>query len=302
MKQETKPYGLWDPIVTPKEIYSDTTFFFNTFVDEKRLYYWAELRPHEKGRIVIVKCDKKGVTRDISPPNSNVRTRLHEYGGRAFAVYDNVLYYSNFSDQRLYKKEIADDTPPVPVTPDRLEDGSLGKYAAPIISPDGNILILLFEKEFEDRENENCIAAINLKKPFPQEPIILVSGSDFYADPVLSSDGTQIAWIQWNHPHMPWDESELWHAQFNSAKMSVESAQKAVGESNTSICFPSFGESGELFFVMDQAGYEDNDPKNWWNIYSYKNGVVEKVTQELAEFGLPLWTVGNNRYVVDRDA
>ena len=301
MKQETKPYGLWDPILTPEEIYQDYNRFLYIFADEKGVNYWAELRPHENARIVVVKYDKTGLTRDISLPDFNVRTRLHEYGGRAFTVHDDVLFYSNFSDQRLYKKELAKDTPPVPVTPERCKDGSLGKYAAPTVSPDGNALIFLFEKEFDDKENENYIAAINLKKPFPQEPIILVSGNDFYADSVLSSDGKQIAWIQWDHPRMPWDESQLWHAQFNSAKISIESAQKVVGESNTAISFPSFGPKGEIFFIMDQAGHDNSDQKNWWNIYSYKNGEVEAITNELAEFGVPMWGVGYSRYEVDRD-
>ncbi|NHJ12047.1 MAG: S9 family peptidase [Candidatus Thorarchaeota archaeon] len=302
MKQKAKPYGLWDPLVTPEDIYSDIIRFLNVFVDEKGFYYWAELRPQDNARIVVVKWNEEGVIRDISPPNSNVRTRVHEYGGRAFTIHDDVLYYSNFNDQRLYKQEIAGDTTPVPVTPERCEDGSIGKYAAPTVSPDGNALVFVFEKEFEDSENENCIAAISLKKPLPQEPIILASGSDFYADPILSSDGKQIAWIQWNHPRMPWDESELWHAKLSSAKTSLESAEKVVGETNTAICFPSFGPEGDLFFIMDQAGHDIYDPKNWWNIYSYKNGEVEAVTQELAEFGVPLWTVGHTRYVLDREA
>ena len=301
MKKETRPYGLWDPLVTPEEINSDSIIFLYVFVDDKGSYYWAELRPQDNGRYVVVKWNEEKRLTDISPPNSNVRTRVHEYGGRAFTIHDDVLYYSNFEDQRLYKQGIASDTSPVPITPERYEDGSLGKYAAPTISPDGNSLIFIFEKEFEDRENENCIAAINLKKPLPQEPIILVSGSDFYADPVLSSDGKQIAWIQWNHPHMPWDDSELWHAMFNGDKTSVESAKKVVEEPNAAICFPSFGPKNNLFFIMDQAGHDSDDPKNWWNIYSYKNGAVETVTQELAEFGVPLWAVGHKRYVFDNE-
>jgi dipeptidyl aminopeptidase/acylaminoacyl peptidase len=302
MKKETKAYGLWDPLVTPADIYSDLIHFLYVFVDEKGLYYWAELRPQDNARFVVVKWNEEGATRDVSPPNSNVRTRVHEYGGRAFTIHDDVLYYSNFDDQRLYKQEIAGDTSPVPVTPERYNDGSIGKYAAPIISPDGNALIFVFEKEFKDSENQNCIGAINLKKQLPQEPIILVSGSDFYADPVLSSDGKQIAWIQWNHPKMPWDESELWHARFNSVKPSVESAEKVAGESNMAICFPSFGPEGKLFFIMDQAGHDEDNPKNWWNIYSYKNGEVEAVTRELAEFGVPLWAIGHNRYVLGTEA
>ncbi len=288
--------------MTPEEIYQDIFYFRNIFVDEKGSFYWAELRSHDNARTVIVKCDKDGHTSDISPPDSNVRTRVHEYGGRAFVVHDDVLYYPNLTDQRLYRKEIANDTPPIPITPKRCEDGSLGKYAAPIISPDGNALVFIFEKEFEDKENENFIAAINLNEPFPQEPIILVSGSDFYADPVLSSDGKQIAWLQWNHPKMPWDESELWLAQFNSVNLSLQGVEKAVGETNMAICFPSFGPRGDLFFIMDQAGHENDNPKNWWNIYSYKNGEVKAVTQELAEFGVPMWGLGYDRYVVGRDA
>jgi hypothetical protein len=38
---------------------------------------------------------------------------------------------------------------------------------------------------------------------------VLVSGSDFYAYPTPSPDGTRLAWICWDHPRMPWDGTEL---------------------------------------------------------------------------------------------
>ena len=48
----------------------------------------------------------------------------------------------------------------------------------------------------------------------------LVTGSDFFAFPTPSPDGKWLAWICWNHPHMPWDGTELrvapvagWHAR-----------------------------------------------------------------------------------------
>ena len=37
----------------------------------------------------------------------------------------------------------------------------------------------------------------------------LVSGSDFFAFPTPSPDGSSLAWLSWNHPHMPWDGTEL---------------------------------------------------------------------------------------------
>ena len=45
---------------------------------------------------------------------------------------------------------------------------------------------------------------------------VLVSGSDFYGDPAVSPDGSRLAWLAWNHPHMPWDEPELWVADLSA--------------------------------------------------------------------------------------
>lgn len=42
------------------------------------------------------------------------------------------------------------------------------------------------------------------------EPKILVGGNDFYAFPRIDPKGERVAWIEWGHPNMPWDRSELW--------------------------------------------------------------------------------------------
>src|ERR671919_196231 len=41
------------------------------------------------------------------------------------------------------------------------------------------------------------------------EPRVLVTGPDFVSDPRLSPDGARLCWLQWNHPDMPWDGTEL---------------------------------------------------------------------------------------------
>ena len=40
-------------------------------------------------------------------------------------------------------------------------------------------------------------------------PRVLVTGPDFVSDPRISPDGARLCWLQWSHPDMPWDGTEL---------------------------------------------------------------------------------------------
>ena len=67
--------------------------------------YWIEGRPTEAGRMVVVRREVGGRITDATPAGTNVRSRVHEYGGAAFAVSQGVVYFSEFSDGRLYRLE-----------------------------------------------------------------------------------------------------------------------------------------------------------------------------------------------------
>lgn len=43
---------------------------------------------------------------DVTPEGFAVRSLAQEYGGGAFAVQGDVVVFSNYSDQRLYKQTI----------------------------------------------------------------------------------------------------------------------------------------------------------------------------------------------------
>ena len=83
--------------------------------------WWAESRPDEGGRTVLVRNGK-----DQLDKNSNVRTLVHEYGGGAWWVKNRTLIYSQYSDQRLYMFEESCD--PIPLTPET-EEGKSARYA-----------------------------------------------------------------------------------------------------------------------------------------------------------------------------
>ena len=79
--------------------------------------YWSECRFEEGGRYVVCssKVNEEGFTA-WTPEGFNARTRIHEYGGGSFFVYDGAVYFSNFQDQRLYIQKSATETP-VALTP-----------------------------------------------------------------------------------------------------------------------------------------------------------------------------------------
>ena len=54
----------------------------------------------------------------------------------------------------------------------------------------------------------------NLHIFYIEEPKVLISGNDFYAFPRIDQNKKRIAWIEWSHPNMPWDKSELWVGYF----------------------------------------------------------------------------------------
>jgi dipeptidyl aminopeptidase/acylaminoacyl peptidase len=140
----------------------------------------------------------------------------------------------------------------------------------------------------EDHSGEgepiNTIVAIPLGDALQQ---ILVSGNDFYSSPRLSPDGTQLAWITWNHPHMPWDGTELWVANL-AEDGAIANAQKVAGGSEESVVQPMWSPDGLLYFVSDRSG--------WWNLYRSKDGAIEPLFPMQAEFGMPHWVFGYINY------
>ena len=66
---------------------------------------------------MIVRRSADGTVTDVLPAPWNARTRVHEYGGGAWTVQDGTLWFTEFTDQRLYRLDPGSDTP-VAVTPE----------------------------------------------------------------------------------------------------------------------------------------------------------------------------------------
>ena len=112
MPPRVAPYGSWTSPLTSDRIVSESIKLGQIALERDQVY-WIESRPTEGGRSAIVRLHPGGSREILTPPPLNVRTRVHEYGGASYLVANSVLYFSNFSDQRLYKQAPEQPIPPL---------------------------------------------------------------------------------------------------------------------------------------------------------------------------------------------
>src|SRR4051794_10969495 len=198
------PYGAWPTPITSALVVRAAAQLGEVVVDGADVW-WSESRPAEGGRSVIVRRSADGTLTDVLPSPWNARTRAHEYGGGAWTVSDGTLWFTEFSDQRLYRLDRGSETP-VAVTPEPAVHAGV-RHADLRVLPDGAGVLAVRETHpasggAAEVVNELVITGI------PAEEV-LVSGPDFVSDPRLSPDGRTLAWLQWDHPAMPWDAAQL---------------------------------------------------------------------------------------------
>ncbi len=272
----TTPYGSWVSPITSDAIVSAAIGLGQVGLDGDDIY-WVEQRPTEGGRNVIVQRTPDGRTIDRTPAPLNARTRVHEYGGGSFTVRGGTLYFSDFADQRLYRQLRSEA--PEPLTPE-----GAWRYADGVVDARRNHLICVREDHTAlGREAVNTIVSVDLDSGASQ---VLVSGNDFYAAPRLSPDGSQLAWMTWNHPNMPWDGTELWVGDIQDGALGA--ATHVAGGVAESIFQPEWSPDGILHFVSDRT--------EWWNLYRWRDGQIEPLCPKAAEFGRPQWVFGMSTY------
>ena len=261
-----KPYGSWPSPLTASRVTAGALRLDHVQLDGEDVY-WVEGRASEGGRYVIVRRTADGAIIDVTPTVFNVRTRVHEYGGAAYTVDRGTIYFANFADQRIYRQRPG--AVPEPITAEG------GFYADFRVDRTRDRLISVREDHSKAGEAINTIVAIGGGET------VLVSGADFYSDPIVSPDGASLAWLQWHHPNMPWDGTELCVARFETDG-TLGPARTIAGGATESIFQPEWSPDGTLYFVSDRSG--------WWNLHRLLNGEVEVVHAMAAEFGKPQWT------------
>jgi len=272
------PYGTWRSPISAAMLVSRQVSLNWPQIDGTDIY-WVEGRPQEGGRNVLVRRTVDGSISDVTPVGMNVRTLVHEYGGRSFVVDQGEVFFVEFNDQCLYRQR-SGEAPVALGTPAGV------RFAEMLVDRQRNRLIAVAEDHREGGEPQNYLTAVDLTNGTLTP---LLTGRDFVAAPRLSPDGAWLAWLAWDHPNMPWDAAELWVAPIQTDGSLGEARQLAGGPGDS--CFqPEWTTDGHLLVVSERTG--------WWNLYRLDlAGYATPLYPLEAEFGQPLWQLGMRTYV-----
>ena len=270
MKSQRKP-GSWpSPLTAEMLAQSGNDNMWSQVVGND--VWWDEMRPSEEGRTLVVSRQHG----DLLKAPWNASTQVHEYGGLSWlgVVRDgkSLLYFVNKSDQRIYVTEVGGQ--PLPITP-VVPENEIHRYAE---------LINVGDEIWCVRETHVAGLVTRALVAVKENVIrVLDSSSQFYSHPRISQDATQLSWVCWEHPQMPWDGTEIKVANIsNGALVNVKVVAGGLEES----CLgPEWGKDGQLFYISDHSG--------WWNLWSLdKSGKKKQITSDTSEWGFPLWWLG----------
>ncbi len=197
------PHGSWPTPITSELVVRAAARLGEVVVDGDDIW-WSESRPTEAGRSAIVRRSADGTVTDVLAAPWNARTRVHEYGGAAWTVSGGTLWFTEFGDQRLYRLDAGSSTP-VAVTAEPPVPAGV-RYADLRVTADG--LLAVRETHPEGGGPADVVNEL-VRIADSGEIEVLVSGPDFVSDLRLAPDGRSLAWLQWNHPDMPWDAAQL---------------------------------------------------------------------------------------------
>ena len=276
------PYGSWSSPITLELAATEGGVGFSYLDADERGVYWLEGRPNEQGRAALVFCPYGGTPADVVPAGFNVRTRVHEYGGGAWFRHGDVIFCSSFDDSRLYRID-GRGADPQAITPEPPEPHAL-RYADGRVFAGGRLIVCVRESHGEGEPRNELVV---LPTDGSAAPHVIATGRDFYAAPRPSPDGQCLAWIAWDHPHMPFEGTDLCVGDL-APDGSISNSRRVAGSESESIFQPEWGDDGSLYFVSDRTG--------WSNLYVERGGEVHQLTEEEAELGYPQWVFDLTRY------
>lgn len=269
------PFGGWPSPVTAELVAGKSLRLGQPQVHDGAIY-WTETRPQEGGRSTVVRWTAQEGCRDLLAPPYSAASRVNGYGGGVFATDGERLWFVDKNDQCIHEARAG-----------RVRRVCEASAFADLVFDRRRERLLAVRESGEGTDAITTLVAIDLADG---TLTTLREGNDFYSSPRLSPDGRRVAWLEWRHPDMPWDETALWlaHVDENGALRDADCIANGA-----SIVQPEWRNNDELLFAGDWSG--------WWNLYLWREGRRRCVLQREAEFAMPHWVFGMRAYGVRDD-
>jgi dienelactone hydrolase len=307
----------WQSDLSLEQVFTGAApFAYPSIVDHSRTLYLSKDKHDNRSVLMLSTTDN---TESITPVPFNLQTRVNEYGGKPYWLFGSSVIFANQSDQCLYRQQL--DSSLIPVLqankPQRIsvEPSDQRRFMYTDVHQLKNDYILaIVEAEragVQNSSNQMFIAA--LSEDANEAPSIAIEGADFYSNLVVNKSQDKVAWVQWNHPNMPWDNTQLMVADlvYQSAVPSLQNPTQVTllssPDGGSSVCQLLFSRNNRLFFSADYCsddGRKHADVSdNYWNVhvYDFANGndtaKLSRVTSGEQEFGYPHWVYGDHRIV-----
>jgi dipeptidyl aminopeptidase/acylaminoacyl peptidase len=272
MTRRTLNYGCWPSPVTA-EMVAGKSLRFGTLQASGGAVYWSESRPEEDGRGVLMRADSGGEVEELLPAPWSARSKVNEYGGGEFLVDDVRVFFVEADTQDIYELGAQ-------LQPRRLTDEKKTRFADMDLDAARNRVVAVCERREGRGEPQNVLATADVRDGGPWRIAVLAEGRDFYASPRVSPDGSTLAWLAWDLPHMPWERAALYVAPFNSDGSLGEARQIAGGDEGA-VFQPAWRGDGSHCFVCDESG--------WGRLHIWDGSASRAITPDGLELMRPQW-------------